>query len=287
MIFLSLAPLCTQAQTFGIINDPDGYTNIRGGEGSNYEIVGKLEEGYKFKYLPNDKSSWWAVETIPYYGESIKGFVHKSRVQPYYVEVADGCGCSHSYTTGKEETILKANIGPASIEVCGYLLQRQSASSVKISEFTVYNCTSQEVLRFYGAVQTCQVTVEENKLQITELDRLPVGAGFAWVQVPYRQVELTDVDGKLTFSKERFVLDLSAINTQDIEAFEAVFPQFRGKGYFDELETFIGKLLVCSLKGSKKCRTAFEDIDNYLNVVLDGHFREFYNDCKEVLANSK
>ncbi len=273
-------------QEMGIINDPDGYTNVRKGEGTSFEIVGTIEESDQFLYYPNENSNWWKVEAIPSYGRAIEGFVHKSRIQPRYME-SQNCSCPDSYGMDGQKTVLYTNLENSSIAVCGYLLQRTGDNSIKISEFTISNCKTNEVLRFYSAVTTCYVRSTGNSLEIIELDRLPIGERFQWVQTPYRRVLLSDVSGIPTFGDEKFVLDLSSISDSDTNSFVGELPNYKGKGYFEEIETFIGKLLICSLKGNEQCKTVFNDIDNYLNFVLDGHFREFYNDCKNVLRESK
>ncbi|MEQ8241154.1 MAG: SH3 domain-containing protein [Cyclobacteriaceae bacterium] len=284
ILFLTFTQL--SAQDSGIINDPDGYTNVRKGEGTNFEVVGKIEESDQFLYYPNENSSWWKVKTTPAYGRSIEGFVHKSRIQPYYME-SPNCNCPSDYGMNGSRTILLANLENSTLAVCGYLLQRTEDNSIKASEFTISNCATNEVLRFYGAVTTCYVRSTGKSLEIIELDRLPLGKGFQWIQTPYRKVVLSDVSGTPTFGDEKFVLDLSNITDSDIASFVSELPNYKGQGYFDEIETFIGKLLICSLKGNKQCEAVFNDINNYLNFVLDGAFKEFYNDCKTVLNESK
>lgn len=288
LIFLILLLTFSQlsAQESGIINDPDGYTNVRKGDGATYEVVGKIEESDQFHYYPDEKSSWWKVKTTPSYGRPIEGYVHKSRVQPYYME-SPSCNCPSDYGMNGLRTVLLANLEKTTLAVCGFLLQRTGDNSIKVSEFTISNCETNEVLRFYGAVTTCYVRSTENSLEIIELDRLPLGEGFQWIQTPYRKVILSDVSGTLKFGDEQFVLDLSNISDSDINSFVSELPNYQGKGYFEEIETFIGKLLICSLKGNEQCEAVFNDIENYLNFVLDGAFREFYNDCKNVLEKSK
>jgi hypothetical protein len=61
----------------GVINDPDGYTNIRQyGRSTNSEILGKLMNGEKFYYWQTT-TDWWIVQTK----SGLRGFVHKSRIR--------------------------------------------------------------------------------------------------------------------------------------------------------------------------------------------------------------
>jgi hypothetical protein len=57
------------------INDPDGYTNIREGKGTNYPIVDKLYKDEEFTVEKSDENWWYVVKN-----NGKKGYVHKSRI---------------------------------------------------------------------------------------------------------------------------------------------------------------------------------------------------------------
>lgn len=59
-----------------LINDPDGYTNIRSGQGATYDIVGIVKEGEEF-YVQTGNNEWWKVTTK----NGITGYMHKSRIR--------------------------------------------------------------------------------------------------------------------------------------------------------------------------------------------------------------
>jgi hypothetical protein len=72
---------------FAIINDPDGYTNIREQPGANARIVYRIEDYEVFVYDPfkEDSSDWTSVFiSTNDYREApfLKGFIHKSRLLP-------------------------------------------------------------------------------------------------------------------------------------------------------------------------------------------------------------
>ena len=60
-----------------VINDPDGYTNIRSGEGTNYNIIGAVYEGEVFYAIRNNSNDWWRIKTK----NGIIGYMHKSRIR--------------------------------------------------------------------------------------------------------------------------------------------------------------------------------------------------------------
>lgn len=61
----------------GVINDPDGYTNLREGMGSDFKIVKKVLKNEVFYYTPNIKSNWWYVTSLE---DCSIGYIHKSRI---------------------------------------------------------------------------------------------------------------------------------------------------------------------------------------------------------------
>jgi len=63
----------------GIINDPDGYVNIRKGESIKSSVVGKIVKEEVFLFIPNYCKNWWKVKSSD---GSVEGYMHKSRIIP-------------------------------------------------------------------------------------------------------------------------------------------------------------------------------------------------------------
>lgn len=61
----------------GIIDDPDGYTNIRKSNSVKSEIIGKIVDGEVFTYWETN-DNWYIVQTE----SGMRGYVHKSRIKP-------------------------------------------------------------------------------------------------------------------------------------------------------------------------------------------------------------
>lgn len=68
------------AQSFfdrqAMIEDPDGWTNVRSGKGTDFPIIGRIDMGEVFHTRVQD-GSWWQVETPA--GQV--GYVHNSRIR--------------------------------------------------------------------------------------------------------------------------------------------------------------------------------------------------------------
>jgi len=64
-----------------IIKDTDGFTNIRSGQGSKYEIIGQIKSS-EFFYYEQSNGDWYAVIAFQWLpnGEQLKGYVYKSRI---------------------------------------------------------------------------------------------------------------------------------------------------------------------------------------------------------------
>jgi len=63
----------------GVINDSDGYTNMRAGKGTNHKVIEKILETDIFDYYPTNESNWWKVKNLTTCNE---GYVHNSRIKP-------------------------------------------------------------------------------------------------------------------------------------------------------------------------------------------------------------
>lgn len=64
-----------------IISDPDGYTNIRSGQGKEFPIVATIAKD-EFFYCDWTTSEWIKVVALKWQGgNQVEGFIHKSRIQ--------------------------------------------------------------------------------------------------------------------------------------------------------------------------------------------------------------
>ncbi len=61
----------------GIINDPDGYVNIRKERSTKAGIIGKITDKETFRYWEIEDSNWYIVQTQ----DGLRGFVYKDRIK--------------------------------------------------------------------------------------------------------------------------------------------------------------------------------------------------------------
>lgn len=71
-----LLPSPDSSGTLAVINDPDGYVNIRSGPGTEYGIVARVVDGESF-YVISQQGEWWSVRT----SSGNQGYMHRSRVK--------------------------------------------------------------------------------------------------------------------------------------------------------------------------------------------------------------
>jgi hypothetical protein len=60
-----------------VIDDPDGYTNIRSGQGTQHSIIVRVNEGEVFYVIPQQSKDWWPVRTK----DNKYGYMHRSRIR--------------------------------------------------------------------------------------------------------------------------------------------------------------------------------------------------------------
>ena len=65
-------------ELYGIINDPDGYTNVRKGPGINYEIITRVLDNEIF-YIEESSNDWYLIYLVEQ--NYTDGYIHASRVR--------------------------------------------------------------------------------------------------------------------------------------------------------------------------------------------------------------
>ena len=64
----------------GIINDPDGSTNVRAAQGADAAVVAKVRTGEAFDFESAEDSEWWRVTL----SSGKTGWMHKSRIRFHF-----------------------------------------------------------------------------------------------------------------------------------------------------------------------------------------------------------
>jgi hypothetical protein len=77
----AFAPLA-QAQRAGVINDPDGFVNVRAGKSADAAVIATVKTGEPFTFECENDAEWCKV-TLPS-GKS--GWMHLSRIRLYFTE---------------------------------------------------------------------------------------------------------------------------------------------------------------------------------------------------------
>ncbi|MEO9513596.1 MAG: SH3 domain-containing protein [Flavobacteriaceae bacterium] len=77
ILFVLLITFTGYSQSkIGVINDKDGFTNIRADKSTKSKIIGKIHDNEYFTFFENDDTNWWIIETE----NGQIGYLHKSRV---------------------------------------------------------------------------------------------------------------------------------------------------------------------------------------------------------------
>lgn len=82
-VLLFLSSILTQAEPTerGVIDDPDGFTNVRAERRENAAIVARVNTGEIFDYDRMEKETWWKVKLAS--GKT--GWMHYSRIRMFVV----------------------------------------------------------------------------------------------------------------------------------------------------------------------------------------------------------
>ena len=71
-----------KSNLLGIINDPDGYTNVRADKSSSSSVIYEIYDENKRFEIIDDSGEWWKIKfDIDEYPYEIIGFIHNSRVE--------------------------------------------------------------------------------------------------------------------------------------------------------------------------------------------------------------
>ena len=64
--------------SLAVINDKDGFTNVREEPDINSKIIFQINSNYIFKIIPNNENNWWKIENI---ASRQEGYMHSNKIR--------------------------------------------------------------------------------------------------------------------------------------------------------------------------------------------------------------
>ena len=159
---------------FGIIDDPDEYTNLRMKPDINSTILRKILKGEIFEYYKIENNNWYYVQTQ----NGINGYVHKSRI----ISVEDSIYniCTYSYPNYPKDIVRPNfifNYPNGIISLCGKVNNNYpNHDEVSLDGAVIKNCRTNQSIY----LNECDIKNINNKVKIIEKGRLPAGLNWEW-----------------------------------------------------------------------------------------------------------
>ena len=83
LLVLAFAFSCiAHGEDRGVINDPDGYVNVRRSKSTASPVIAKVKQNEPFTFEPDEDMEWCKVTLR----SGKKGWMHRSRIRLYFTE---------------------------------------------------------------------------------------------------------------------------------------------------------------------------------------------------------
>lgn len=188
------------------------------------------------------------------------------------------CDCPKTQYTGtKADTTFLLSNGKT-IVLCGY--KNPDSNPTTFSEFVLAVCGQDTIIGFWGAVLTCRLKVNKDTLLVDQLQNLPTGSNFKYLETVW-------ATEKIYFSGKKIVRELLVnrrIRKYNQGEIQLVYKSYENEkaGIDDRKMTIANKLFMATISGDKKARQYFHDFKNKFGP-LDGAYKEEYNDLIAML----
>jgi hypothetical protein len=247
----------------GIINDPDGFSNIRQERNVNSKIVTKIQSYRPFEFITHE-SGWYSVSL----NNQAIGFIHKSRINEI-----KACKC------GDEIPGLIVAKNNRLISFCGDV-ESKGNGMFQIYESEISDCNADQKLVSINRGEKALVKITDDSIKITLLMRLPVGKNFAFIETPFKEWKL---DLERSNSKFKVVKVLNTNMTAEqilrlVKSIREVPPK-----NLDQFYSIMYKLFLSAISGNKEAEQMFRDHKGRFGITLDGFYEEDFGELKYAL----
>lgn len=186
-----------------------------------------------------------------------------------------GCGCPAA--GGDEAPLATVAAGTTEIVACGRAVG-QDADRVLVSELAIRRCGVAEPVFECAALQTCRIERRVGALVVTELEELPFGLDWNWVDVPsVEHVIRLAGDGSVA-TKSRSVLAPPRVAPADVERIHAGVRAWDGLGE-EAQEDLLYQTLALALGGDAKAR---QNLGMLRGLTWVGNLEDAYDEVVEI-----
>ncbi len=262
------------AQPVGIINESTGEVIVRSGRDIAFIIEGRIREGQKFRYWPEENQNWWYVESLDRTDKVFQGFVPRTRIQPFYPEFDPFCECQDAKDP---KPVIQYSVGDRNVVICGGLLQKRSQNDIIIRHFTVKDCSGDTTIVSYGPTETCFAKVENGDLLIESVKKLPLGRHWVPTRIPVTQQKITYSNGNFIVTPRELVVRVMMPQLQ-VQLFLDELESKQGKGQVTgtNYKEIVDKLLTSALSGNENAQNLLRDADDFFGFDLSNKYERDY-----------
>ncbi|MDX2000252.1 MAG: hypothetical protein SF066_21240 [Thermoanaerobaculia bacterium] len=185
------------------------------------------------------------------------------------------CGCPAA--AGDETPVFAVGLGATELVACGRRVA-QDADRWLVAELEVRQCGTAGAVFQCAALQTCRVEQRVGALVVTELEELPFGKDWEWVDVPsVEHVFSLGADGQVT-QKSRSVFTPPRIPAADVTRIHAGISAWDGLEV-EAQEDLLYQTLALALGGDVKAR---QNLVMLRGLTWVGNLEDAYDEVVEI-----
>lgn len=170
------------------------------------------------------------------------------------------------------------------LAVCGYPESVVEPASTIISEFDVFDCSSNLSVARYGANDSREVSLNANSIDISHLISLPAGPHWAQRDVLVSHHKISVTGSSVQISTRQTLIEPPALEPEDIESFKRTLFELKSRPRLSlkEWEITLSQLLVCSLMTDEQCLAFLRNPETLLGLKLDGTASQMHQDAVQL-----
>ena len=260
LIILLIFPLTIYSQDKAIIDDPDGYTNVRDKPAG--KVIDKIYENEIFT-VESQNGDWWSIKLF----NGSDGFVHNSRVKLINTSSCNWCWDVNLYIPTPNGTILAT----------GYRPERVSKNKYLISETRIGLINNDQKLIEVRAADHAYIDIGENEVTIESLVWLPTDDSWRMGFLPLKKMVINM--NYPTDLKESMVLSPAYQSSEVLQSFLTEYSKAPALNA-GEFEGAMYKLFMAAIAGYPEAKNMLKNH----NIVLDGHIQVDYGKLLKYLS---
>ncbi len=196
----------------------------------------------------------------------------------------DTCHCWDRYGNISDKDLIHTEkLRFLNISFCGWRVKAARDSTLRMSDFTVFQCNNKNILCRYYALDECVIESANDTVNIYEIKWMPTAPDWEWTEIKIRKRVIFEENGVIFSGIAPCPMNFNLSDnfiTSTLKALDI----YIGNTEYESVSKLIGTLEFLALTGNEAAHKRLFNLETYYHIKTNAATAEHWADAKKIVS---